>query len=328
MVREMKIEQHGNKYRVRKTYKGKTYSLTFDHKPTQKEIMLGFADLMENQETYGKGQTFGKSLSEYLSIKENVLSPSTIKNYRILSRQFSDHLMAANIYDLDAPFIQAEVNNYSANHSPKSTSNFYGLISAVIGTFRPKANISITLPQKAVYEPKIPTTEDIQKVLKELEGTEYHIVVQLCLLGLRRSEACACTLSDLNGNLLTINKAMVVNPNGGYSVRNNTKNMTSTREIYLPDKLVEEIKQKGYIYNGFPNSINRALHKAQDRAGVPRCRIHDMRHYYVSFAHSLGMSDANIMASGGWKTDSVMKRVYRHDMRKTEEQKRIADNLL
>ena len=53
-----------------------------------------------------------------------------------------------------------------------------------------------------------------------------------------------------------------------------------------------------------------------------------MRHYYVSFAHSLGMSDANIMASGGWKTDSVMKRVYRHDMRKTEEQKRIADNLL
>jgi hypothetical protein len=31
-------------------------------------------------------------------------------------------------------------------------------------------------------------------------------------------------------------------------------------------------------------------------------------------AHSLGIPDANIMAAGGWKTDTVMKSIYRHAM--------------
>ena len=36
----MKIEKRGeNSYRIRKMYKGQMYTVTFEHKPTQKEAM-------------------------------------------------------------------------------------------------------------------------------------------------------------------------------------------------------------------------------------------------------------------------------------------------
>ena len=36
----MKIEKHGNKYRVRKMYKGAVYILYFDKEPDEKDIAI------------------------------------------------------------------------------------------------------------------------------------------------------------------------------------------------------------------------------------------------------------------------------------------------
>ena len=36
-------------------------------------------------------------------------------------------------------------------------------------------------------------------------------------------------------------------------------------------------------------------------------------------AHSLGIPDSYIMAAGGWKTDHVLKSVYRHAQKDKEE---------
>ena len=52
--------------------------------------------------------------------------------------------------------------------------------------------------------------------------------------------------------------------------------------------------------------------------------LHSLRHYYVSIAHVLGIPDAYVMKMGGWKTDHVMKRVYRttlSDVEKQEQEK-------
>lgn len=325
----MKIEKVSkNTYRVRKTYKNKVYPLYFDHKPTQNEVIVELSNLLQKRVNINVKGTFGNCLDEYIENKSNVLSPSTINGYMGLKNIYPDELLYKKMADIDAPFIQHIVNDYAKNHSAKTTRNYYGLISAVLKTYRPETAFKIRLPQKNIYKASIPTSDEVKAFLKQLEGTPYHIVVQLCILGLRRSEACGLTLDDLQGNTLYIHQAKVVSPDGGYVTKQTTKNMTSTREIYVPDKLVNEIKEAGYIYEGYPNSIIRALHRAQDAAKVPRCRLHDLRHYYVSYAHSLGMNDATIMASGGWQTDGVMKRVYRHSVEKEKEQKRIADNLL
>lgn len=164
------------------------------------------------------------------------------------------------------------------------------------------------------------------RLLDALKNTEYYIPVYLGCLGLRRSEIIALSPTDFNGNILSINKASVPDENNRY-VSKTTKIEESTRNIYVPDELVNAVKEKGYVFNGYPNSIARAMHRYQDKIGMPRCRFHDLRHFYASYAHSEGMSDADIMKSGGWKTDTVMKRIYRHAMNAESEQKRIATKM-
>ena len=79
----MKIEEHGNGYRVRKMYKGKTYTAYFDHKPSQKEIMLALSSLMEGGGTdKGKGSV-EEAAEKYINDRrERGLSPSTLIGYK------------------------------------------------------------------------------------------------------------------------------------------------------------------------------------------------------------------------------------------------------
>ena len=52
------------------------------------------------------------------------------------------------------------------------------------------------------------------------------------------------------------------------------------------------------------------------RYRFPPYRFHDLRHFFASFAHARGVSDADILAAGGWKTSNVMQTVYRQSMDK------------
>ena len=313
-------------YRIRQMHKGKLYLITVDHKPTKKEATILLAEKMQDVDLKRGNESFEKALDEYIGSKNNVLSPATIRGYKQLKNMYSDNFKKMNVYDMDQSDIQREVNRYAANHSPKSVRNFNGLISAVMALERPNMVIRTTLPQKLVIEAKVPTHEDVKKLIKHLENTEYHIAIQLACLGLRRSEICALDISDLEGNKLTINKAKVLDDNNKI-VTKTTKTVSSTRSIYIPDTLAKEIRKTGYIYRGYPNSIIRALHRAQDELGIPRCKLHELRHFYVSYAHAQGMSDAAIMAAVGHKTDSITKRVYRHAMDVDSEEKRIASSI-
>lgn len=320
----MKIEKRGNSYRVRQTYKGKTYTISFDHKPTQKEINILMAEKMQHN-TNAKPMTFEYALDEYIESKSNILSPSTIRGYKQLKRMYSDHFRSMNIYDIEQEDIQREVNKYALNHSAKSVKNYHGLISAVMALKRPSLHIHTLLPQSAENEPKPPALEDIRKILDDVKGTEYSIPIQLACLGLRKSEICALELSDLNGNILSINKAMVLDENNKLVIKP-PKSVAGYRDIYIPDELADEIRAKGYIFKGYPNTIIRALHRSQDRLGIPRCKLHELRHFYISYAHAQGVSNADLIASIGHKTDAVLRR-YRHAMSAEEEQKRIASSI-
>jgi len=326
----MKVEKVSeNTYRVRKTYKGKRYDVYFDHDPDDREVLLAVSERLESNDADIKG-TFGEYCDRYINSKSNVLSPSTIGGYKKIKRCLSDEFKRMNMRDIESIDVQKEVNEYAANHSPKSVRNLYGFISAVLGVFRPRLNISITLPQKRKFTRNMPTTEDVKKILDASAGTAYHIAFQLAILGLRRSEICAATPDDISGNILTINKARIYDADNHLITRDNTKTEDSTREIYLPDSLVEEINQAGVIFDKTPSLLVKTLHKFQDELGIERFRLHDFRGFYVSYAHSIGIPDIYILKSGGWKSDFVMKNTYRDALKdKTEEmQRKITSNLL
>ena len=54
-------------------------------------------------------------------------------------------------------------------------------------------------------------------------------------------------------------------------------------------------------------------------------RFHDLRHYSASSMHASGILDQYIMARGGWKTDTVLKAVYRNVI--NDEQKKFTDKI-
>lgn len=322
----MTIEKRGNNYRIKQMYKGKYYTVTVDHKPTQKEATILMAEAMQNISEKGSAALF-VCISEYIESKTNVLSPSTITSYKQLSGMYPRWLLDMNVYDIEQIDIQKAVNEYSKSHAPKSVKNYHGLLSSVIKLYRPNFTIRTTLPARQNKETVLPTEEDIRKITNLAKGTEYYIPILLGCCGLRRSEICALTLDDLDGEMLTINKAMVLKDKE-YVIRHNTKTDASTRTIYIGKTIADAIREQGYIYKGYPNNIIRALHRFQDELDIPHCRFHDLRHFYASYAHAQGMSDADILANGGWVGNSdVMKRVYRHAMSKDESNKQIIESL-
>ena len=132
----MKIEKRGpDSYRVRKMYKGQMYTVTFDHKPTQKEAMQAIAKELDKVQQKYKSMTFKTAGEEYIESKRNVLSPSTLRLYKVTINNISDKFKSMNIYDIAMVDIQAEVNRLAKEHSPKTVRNYHGFISAVLGTF-------------------------------------------------------------------------------------------------------------------------------------------------------------------------------------------------
>lgn len=236
----------------------------------------------------------------------------------------SKKLTEENVYDITALDIQSEINHLAKEHSPKTVRNYHGFISAVLGVFYPNLKLCTSLPQKVKNEPYIPSDSDIKRILDCAKGTEYEIPIILACYGLRRSEICALSADDLDGDILRIAKAKVLGEDSRW-VQKTTKTTSSTRDIVIPMEVADKIRERGYIYKGHPNSITLYLSRTEKELGIPHFSIHKLRHYFASKMSALNIPEADIMKMGGWETDHVMKSVYRHSMiSKEEDAKRAA----
>lgn len=316
----MKIEKlPSGSYRIRKMYKGETYSIVFDHKPTQKEAMQAMAAELDKIKCAETQMTFLEAAESYVGMKRNVLSPRTIKEYLETAKRFPDWFSSLPVSEITQIHINKLVNELSCNKSPKTVRNYHGFLSAILGTFCPNLKICTTLPQKVKNEPYMPSREDIKRILAEVSGTSFEIPIVLACYGMRRSEICALQLDDIDGDIVHINKAMVLNENREWIIKT-TKTAESTRDIIIPMDIAEKIREQGYVYKGHPNSISDYLIKIEKRLGIPHFSIHKLRHYFASEMSALGIPEADILKMGGWETDHVMKSVYRHSMLDKEEQ--------
>ena len=322
----MKLEQlPSGSYRVKKMVKGVLYRVTFDHKPTQKEIAIALAERIQDEGV--QNGSFYKYALEYINNKKGVLSPATIRTYNTKLDQLSADFRNENIYEMDSNIVQREISLFALDHAPKTTKTLYGFVSSVLTAYRPNLKLRVKLPQNIAKESYEPQNEDIRRILERAENTEYGVAFQLGVLGCRRGEICAASIDDLDGDNLWIHRSKVYN--GKWTVKESPKTDASNRIIPLPKSLADQIRKQGYIYNNHPNALNKAIHRYQKQLGIPPFKFHALRSYFASYAHSLGIPEADIMALGGWETDAIMKKVYRKSM-ETSKQKsmaKIAKNL-
>ena len=313
-------------YRAQKIYKGQRYRITFDHKPTEKELTIAFAELM--QDAKGERGTFEKYAKEYIKNRTSVISPATIRTYNIKLSQLSVDFKHKNIYDITGEDVQKEINNFSVDHAPKTVKTLHGFIASVLYAYRPNFTLRTKLPQRIVKTEYEPSEDDIRRILEHVKDTHYSVPFQLAVMGCRRGEICALDISDLAGNNLTIHRSKVY-LDGKWIVKETPNSDASNRVLPLPKSLVNEIKKQGTIYDGYPAALLKALNRAQDALGIERFKFHALRAYFASYAHSLGIPDADIMSIGGWATPSVMQRIYRKSLEESKNKslKMFTDNM-
>lgn len=294
------------KYRTRIYIDGKQLSFTAETK--RESIRL--ANQAMNMHSFSR-ITIMQCVDAYIESKEKMLSPATIREYKN-TRKYFEPIARIKTDKIKRADIQKFVSDLSLNHSPKTVKNIYGVLSASLDLIC-DLRFKIDLPKKQLIDYNIPSEREFQ-LLIENASPELRKCILLAGIGtLRRGEISALTFADLNGNDLHVHSCMVKNEFNQWVIKQ-PKTTTSNRHVILPSFVVEllgEGKPDEHIVPMLPVSITDAFCDLRDSLGL-HCRFHDLRHYSISLAHSLGIPDKVMMDKSGICNDSTFKKIYRN----------------
>ncbi len=283
--------------------------------PTKREAEFMAAEFTLKRKDRQSGNiTVGEAIERYIDSKESVLSPSTVREYRKSAKRDLQGLREVKLRDITPELVQKEISREASTHSPKSVRNMHGLLSAALNMFLPEFRLNTTLPQKAKTTRSIPSGDDVKALLKVAEDGPMELPIWLAAVGsLRRSEVAALTSDDVTDIGINVNKAMVQDVNGQWVIKK-PKTAAGYRFVPLPPQLIEKLKAKGpgSVCGMNPNQITKGLEQLIKKNNLPSFRFHDLRHYFASALHALGVPDKYIMLYGGWESEEVLHGVYQH----------------
>lgn len=325
----MKTEKLPNGYyRVRQQYKGKRYSINFDHKPSAREINLAFSEKMAlNDEAPAPNGTLEFYADKYIDkLRREKKSPTTINGYSSIKKNTPHWFLCTDLQKLIPDDVKRAVSEYGETRAPKTTKSFYSFWKCVIESYRPYIKLMVKLPSTQKKHEYHPTTKDIARILEYASDSRYYVALRLASMGLRRGETCALSSADLNeDNLLTINKDMVVDENHKQIIKHTPKTDASNRRILIPSDVADLIRQNGVAFSGNMHTINEYLHKCQDTLDIPRFRLHVLRHFAAAYLLKNGFNSIQIEDYMGWEHgSSVMQKVYAYNLDPHESQQDIA----
>jgi len=282
--------------------------------PNKKISALIAAEFAANKKRVSCGNlTVLEAIEEYIRVKENVLSPSTIRGYTVIKNNHFREIENIYIRDITNEDVQKWINNLAKRLSSKTVSNAHGLLISAIDMFAPEIRIRAKLPRKKKSDLYVPSDTDVKKLLEHISGSELEIAVLLAAFGpMRRGEICALTSNDIHGNFIDINKSMVRSQDGKWIIKE-PKTDSSYRTIDFPEFVINKLSGiDGRIIKVTPDTLTMQFERIFENIDIPKFRFHDLRHYSASIMHAIGIPDQYIMARGGWSTDGVMKSVYRN----------------
>lgn len=277
------------------------------------------AELMAREYLTGKkqkkkqGQTIGECIDEYISLKENILSPTTISGYRKYRKTSLAGLCDILVKDITQQEIQAYFNKQALTLSPKSIHNAHGLLSAVLGVYAPELRLKTTLPK---IPKKIKHIPEVEEVWRAIYRTEIELPCLLAMwCSLRMSEIRGLKKSDIRDGILTVERT-IVNADNEHIEKDSTKTIESTRQIELPEYIISLInalpKEQEYITLIKDHALYMRFTRRLAKCGVKHMSFHDLRHLNASIMLMLGIPDKYAMERGGWSTNSTLKNVYQH----------------
>lgn len=284
------------------------------------------------EERIDKNITLGKAMEEYIDTRANVLEPTTLRNYKQLSKYCFQDIVNKRISSLKPIDIQKSINLESTRVSPKYIKNAYGFLKSVLKMFEININLNgIMIPKIIKKEKELPSFEKVFYIVK---GTSSELPVLLAAwLSLRIGEIIGLQYQDIDKTNMKIKiRRTIIQTENGFEVRDHCKTEKSIRTIQLPQYLLDLIKAQPHTNNtDFIVPLTRKAVYSRFKRLVEKQNIdmtfHDLRHLNASVMLMLGVPDKYAMERGGWSTDHILKSVYQQTF-DTEKQKvdKIIDN--
>lgn len=307
---------------------GQRISITM---PTKKDAEREAAALKSGVKSaqHNIALTVTEAFDRYIDSKSAVLSPATVAGYRRIQKNLLELIANMPLANLTQEQVQRWVNALvKQGKKPKTVSNAHGLLSAVLAAYRPNMTLRTTLPQKVKPEIAIPSEAELSAIFKAAKETKYELPILLAVwLGLRASEIRGLKWEDIDGEYISVKRAIVQGEDG--PVEKGTKTFSGTRTLHLPPYLAALIQaqdhSKEHIVNLSGHAMYNGFERICEKAGVPHFRFHDLRHMNASVMLAVGVPNKYAQERMGHATDNMLKTVYQHTIQ--EEQKKYSEEI-
>lgn len=273
--------------------------------------------------------TFSEAAALFLANRSATLSPSTyavyartIKRFELLYPAFCKKrisaIMPEDVQAVINEMSQRTVENYQLTKlgrqsdrrvSPKTVSNYYGLIRSVLGSQRVDVT-DVLLPQKKKPQLNIPENETVTTLLDLIKGTELEVPVLLAAFGpMRRGEICALRMEDIDfaSHTVHVHRCLIRDEDKQW-VEKPPKTTAGDRFIVYPEYVTNLIRERGYVAKMTPDTLSTRFTRTLTRHGFESFRFHDLRHFSASFQIALGIAPEYVQERGGWSTGATMAR--------------------
>ena len=278
--------------------------------------------------------TVSEAVGRYIDLKSNILSPSTLRSYRLIHKTKFPMIGHIPLNRLTNEMIQSEVNQESALHSPKYIRNIYALLTATLEMLTPEFRCHISYPDNRKKDIHIPSAENITALLAVAPNDDQALAIKLAaFMGLRRGEVCGLHVEDVSirDNTLSVKRSVVLSPERKW-VEKVPKTKAGRRDLPIPSIILQDLKRalagkfpSDPVVNLDPGQISNYFDTMRRQAGVRQCSFHSLRHYFASVMLANNIPNKYAMEMMGHETEHMLQRVYQHTM--DEKKREVSDQI-
>lgn len=285
------------------------------------------------------GVTVGEFLKRWLSYERNLVRASTLHSYRSAIGHVTSELgeipvarlTAADVSrfetdlvngdeDRDALSRRTVANIHAVFHQAMNIAVRDGLCSS-----NPVARVRPPRPERR--DSRVWTMDEIRQFLAITRTHRFHVAfLMLATTGMRRGEVLGLRWTDVDLDQGWVSITHTVTEVAGRTTISAPKTTAARRRIDLDTHTTRALADHRkhsrpdavYVFEATgggpvnPASFSATFQRLVARAGVPRIRLHNIRHTYASFALHHGMHPLELSERLGHSTVSVTMDVYSH----------------
>lgn len=266
------------------------------------------------------GMNVKEAIEGYISDKERVLSPSTIRVYKLILDVF-ESLWNISIYDIETPQIQRLVNEWSMDLKQKTIRNRITLLLSALDYHGVDKRFRIRYPQNTSKKVGTPDIDDVQMFVRNATGVMKPIIYLAAFGALRRGEIAGLREKDISRDMrtVTVSGDVVLDDNKKWVYKPFPKTEESARTNVLPKFVIESIPVKEdpdeFIFELTPAAMSDRFARLAKKLQLDYS-LHTLRHFAASFRTDLGIPKKYVQEIGGWQdgNNNVFEKIYDNRM--------------